>query len=200
MTIYYPGSKIGKDRLQQEFVETQEYKMYYIVTSTNIDMIFIEQLKQNYVNIYKKVDNVEKIYTIGYEGKTSDEFIKELEKTQISIVIDVRENPNSRKKGFSKKILAETLSEKGIQYKHIAELGTPKDIRLEYKNNGDIERLLNQYRIYLDENPEYIEKLLDAIGNNSACLLCFEKYAAKCHRFIISEYLYLNQGMAIKHL
>ncbi|MEN6328638.1 MAG: DUF488 domain-containing protein, partial [Syntrophomonas sp.] len=92
--------------------------MYHIIMSTNIEIIVIEQFEQNYVNIYKKVDDVGKIYTIGYEGKTVDEFLRVLEKAKISIVIDVRENPNSRKKGFSKKILSETLNNNGIQYRH----------------------------------------------------------------------------------
>ena len=174
--------------------------MYYIIISTNIDIIVIEQFKQNYVNIYKKVDAMGKIYTIGYEGKTIDEFLRVLEKTKISIVIDVRENPNSRKKGFSKKILSENLNDNGIQYRHIAELGTPKDIRVEYQTSGNIERLLDQYRIYLAENPEHINTLMDAIGNDTACLLCFEKLPTQCHRLVISEYLYLNKGMAINHL
>lgn len=174
--------------------------MYHIIMSTNIEIIVIEQFEQNYVNIYKKVDDVGKIYTIGYEGKTVDEFLRVLEKAKISIVIDVRENPNSRKKGFSKKILSETLNNNGIQYRHIAELGTPKKIRIEYQNSGNIDRLLNEYRNYLAENPEHIRTLMDAIGDKSACLLCLEKLPTQCHRLVISEYLYLNQGMAINHL
>ena len=111
---------------------------------------------------------MEKIFTIGYEGKTPDEFLKVLKEAEISIVVDVRENPASRKKGFSKKTLSATLNDNGIQYRHIAELGTPKDIRVEYQNSGNIERLLEQYRTYLTENPLNINILLDAIGNNTA--------------------------------
>lgn len=143
---------------------------------------------------------MEKIYTIGYEGKTPDEFLKVLEKAEISIVIDVRENPASRKKGFSKKALSEILNDNGIQYRHIAELGTPKDVRIEYQNSGNIVRLLEQYRAYLAENPVHIKTLVDAIGCNTACLMCFEKLPTQCHRFVISEYLYLNHGVAINHL
>jgi len=143
---------------------------------------------------------MEKIFTIGYEGKTPDEFLKVLKEAEISIVVDVRENPASRKKGFSKKTLSATLNDNGIQYRHIAELGTPKDIRVEYQNSGNIERLLEQYRTYLTENPLNINILLDAIGNNTACIMCFEKLASQCHRLVITEYLYLNHGVAINHL
>lgn len=143
---------------------------------------------------------MDRLYTIGYEGKNSSEFLKVLQNANISMVIDIRENPQSRKKGFSKKKLAEILNENGIQYIHIAELGTPKEIRVEYQNSGNIERLLDQYRNYLEENPGYIDTLLETIGDNSACLLCFEKLPTECHRFVLSEYLYFNQGMAINHL
>ncbi len=143
---------------------------------------------------------MEKIFTIGYEGKTPDEFLKVLKEAEISIVVDVRENPASRKKGFSKKTLSATLNDNGIQYRHIAELGTPKDIRVEYQNSGNIERLLEQYRTYLTENPLNINILLDAIGNNTACIMCFEKLASQCHRLVITEYLYLNHEVAINHL
>jgi len=143
---------------------------------------------------------MEKIFTIGYEGKTPDEFLKVLKEAEISIVVDVRENPASRKKGFSKKILSATLNDNGIQYRHIAELGTPKDIRVEYQNSGNLERLLEQYRAYLTENTVHINTLLDAIGNNTACIMCFEKLASQCHRLVITEYLYLNHEVAINHL
>ena len=142
--------------------------MYYIIISTNIDSMVIEQFLKTYGNIYNKVVIMEKIFTIGYEGKTPDEFLKVLKEAEISIVVDVRENPASRKKGFSKKTLSATLNDNGIQYRHIAELGTPKDIRVEYQNSGNIERLLEQYRTYLTENPLNINILLDAIGNNTA--------------------------------
>jgi len=152
-----------------------------------------------YMLIFKKVDVLDKIYTIGYEGKDFDEFLKLLQKAKISILIDVRENPNSRKKGFSKRILSEALKKEGIEYKHFAELGTPKDIRKVYQSNGNIDFLLDEYRNYLEENPKYIANLLEEIGDNDACLMCFEKLPVHCHRLVIAEYLY-QQGMAIKHL
>lgn len=140
-----------------------------------------------------------KICTIGYEGRNCDEFIELLRKEKISLLIDIRENTNSRKKGFSKKALAESLRNKGIEYKHLAELGTPKHIRLAYKNSGNIEDLLNGYTNYLNENPEYINNLLEEIGDKDACLMCFERLPINCHRFVIAEYLY-QQGVEVKHL
>ncbi|WP_054693665.1 DUF488 domain-containing protein [Syntrophomonas palmitatica] len=143
---------------------------------------------------------MQKIYTIGYEGKTLEEFLKTLKNAGVTFLVDVRENPNSRKKGFSKQILSETLNNQDIKYKHFAKLGTPKDIRLEYQSSGNIDFLFEHYRNYLKQNPEYIDNLLDEIGDNCACLMCFEKLATQCHRLVITEYLFINHGAAIKHL
>jgi len=141
-----------------------------------------------------------RIYTIGYEGRTPEDFVGTLKKANVSIVIDIRENASSRKKGFSKKALAAILADNGIKYEHMIHLGTPKDIRIEYKASGDIGYLMEHYRQYLSENPDYIADLVNIIEENQTCLMCFEKLPTECHRIILAEYLYLNQGMAINHL
>lgn len=145
------------------------------------------------------MDELGKICTIGYEGRNYEEFIELMRKEKISILIDIRENTNSRKKGFSKKALVESLRNEGIEYKHLAELGAPKHIRIAYKSSGNIEDLLNGYRNYLNDNPEYINNLLEEIGDKDACLMCFERLPINCHRLVIAEYLY-QKGVEVKHL
>ena len=67
-----------------------------------------------------------KIFTIGYEGVTMDEFLAALKGAGVEQVIDVRALPLSRRPGFSKNILAATLKDNGIGYVHLKALGTPK--------------------------------------------------------------------------
>ena len=50
------------------------------------------------------------IYTIGYEGSDIERFIETLVILKIEAVADVRELPISRKKGFSKNKLRESLA------------------------------------------------------------------------------------------
>lgn len=57
-----------------------------------------------------------KIYTIGYEGSDVDRLVSTLQAMQIDVLADVRELPLSRKKGLSKKALAERLKCVGIDY------------------------------------------------------------------------------------
>ena len=61
---------------------------------------------------------MKKIYTIGYEGKSIDEFIEELKNQGVKNLIDVRIRAGSRKKGFSKTALSEYLNNAGITYNH----------------------------------------------------------------------------------
>lgn len=69
------------------------------------------------------------IRTIGYEGSTIEHFIAALRHAEIDVLIDVRELPLSRKKGFSKNQLAEILAKADIEYVHLRGLGDPKDGR-----------------------------------------------------------------------
>ena len=50
------------------------------------------------------------LFTIGYEGRALDELIAELQAHRIDRVIDVRELPLSRRRGFSKTPLREALA------------------------------------------------------------------------------------------
>ncbi|MBM3324797.1 MAG: DUF488 domain-containing protein, partial [Calditrichaeota bacterium] len=81
------------------------------------------------------------LFTIGYEGHTLDEFLDRLADKKISIILDVRRDPISRKKGFSKTALKEALSERGIDYVHLPQFGVPRDIRQRYKEYGEADSL-----------------------------------------------------------
>jgi uncharacterized protein (DUF488 family) len=65
------------------------------------------------------------LYTAGYEGLAIDAFIARLKQARIDKVLDVREYPLSRKKGFSKKAFAECLAAEGIAYEEDKNLSFP---------------------------------------------------------------------------
>lgn len=60
---------------------------------------------------------------VGYEGRDAEQFVRDLDSADIAVVVDVRLNPISRKKGFSKRTLAEHLAAAGIGYEHLPALG-----------------------------------------------------------------------------
>src|SRR5436305_12155841 len=65
------------------------------------------------------------LFTIGYEGKTPDEFLAQLAAAGIELLIDVRAVAASRRPGFSKTALSNSVRERGIDYLHLRPLGTP---------------------------------------------------------------------------
>lgn len=64
------------------------------------------------------------LYTIGYEGASLNDFLTTLVISDVARVIDIREVPISRKRGFSKRALADALAARGIAYVHLKQLGT----------------------------------------------------------------------------
>src|SRR5687768_7504563 len=68
-------------------------------------------------------------WSLGYQGHTIESFLQALDEAGIECVADVRENPVSRKAGFSKGWLARTLEAAGMRYVHLPELGAPKALR-----------------------------------------------------------------------
>lgn len=142
-----------------------------------------------------------KIYTIGYEGRLLHEWISALQRRGVTLVVDIRRNPFSRKKGFSKHQLAAALEEAGISYRHLAALGNPAEIRAAFGRNGSKSFLYEQYTGYLESHPEAGEALLDAIEGEVPCLMCYELQPSQCHRGALTEYLLKKyKGIEVVHL
>jgi uncharacterized protein (DUF488 family) len=142
------------------------------------------------------------LHTIGYEGRDIDGFISQLQGSGINTLIDVRDIPLSRKKGFSKTPLSERLKENNIEYIHLKELGSPKNLREKVKSDGDYEYFFNEYLEYIQTQAQTIEDLYQIIINNNSCIMCFEKDPFICHRLIVAEELKRKDGnsLTINHI
>jgi uncharacterized protein (DUF488 family) len=128
------------------------------------------------------------LFTIGYEGKTPDEFLSQLREAGVELVIDVRAIAASRRPGFSKTALAASVREQGVDYVHFRALGTPAAGRQAARKG----RTTEMRRIYAGqlETPEAelaLEQALEAASEHRAALLCYEADAAGCHRTMLAE-------------
>jgi uncharacterized protein (DUF488 family) len=143
-----------------------------------------------------------KLLTIGYEGREIDEFIDCLKQFNISRLIDVREIPLSRKRGFSKSALRKRLEIENIQYIHIKELGSPSSIRNKLKSDWDYESFLEEYSEYLSGNDASIKELYQYITDGINCIMCFERCPKECHRSVIIDKIqeYDGNRLKIKHI
>lgn len=129
-------------------------------------------------------------FTIGYERTTLAGLIAALEQHGVRRVIDVRDVANSRRAGFSKKLLAASLDEHDIGYIHLRALGTPKAGR-EANRAGRMDEFRKIYEASF-QRPEAQLALLEAEDLSRAqatALLCFCGDEAKCHRHRIAEAL-----------
>ena len=129
------------------------------------------------------------IYTIGYEGRSLDDFSEELRSHGIKRLVDVREIAWSRKPGFSSKRLSEGLISNGIEYLHLRSLGSPKVIREELKRTEDFSDFAEAYKRHLDSQRESLDILSKSACEIPTAIMCFERDPAKCHRSIIASEL-----------
>lgn len=126
------------------------------------------------------------LYTIGYEGLDLPEFVVRLKGSGVKRVVDVRELPLSRRRGFSKSPLAEALEREGIRYEHVRALGNPKPLRERFKS-GDVDGGARRYRTYLHNGSRSaLIELAESIDGEKTCLLCVERSHVDCHRSIIA--------------
>ena len=141
------------------------------------------------------------IATIGYERATLDMVIERLTAAKIKILIDIRAVAASRRPGFSKRMLAASLAEQGIDYIHLRGLGTPKAGR-EAARKGRIAEMNAIYSDHL-KTPEAQLELAQAgeiAGARKSALLCYEADAAHCHRAIVAQRLRDAHGFDIVDL
>ena len=117
------------------------------------------------------------LYTIGYEGSSIDEFLTALEAAGIALVIDVRDVPISRKRGFSKNALAGLLAMRKMQYLHLKGLGDPKPGRIAAREGryADFRRIFGVH-LRSDIGQADIARGIEAALEKPACLLCFSPY------------------------
>ena len=127
------------------------------------------------------------LYTIGYEGLDIEQFVSRLKQYNINSLMDVRELPLSRKKGFSKTLLQKRLEEEGLSYFHAKELGSPREIRRKLKEDKDYASFFEEFSKYLEQNQNTVKEISDYLLGKIYCLMCFEQSADQCHRSIVAE-------------
>ena len=126
------------------------------------------------------------IVSIGYEQREVSELIDLLTANDVSTLVDVRLNPISRKKGFSKKALAAALTDAGIEYRHERGLGNPKENRDPFRQGLKSARQEYQRHLLNSAHSVY-EQIIELAGTTRIALLCFERDHDRCHRSSILE-------------
>lgn len=137
--------------------------------------------------------------SVGYERhKDSAEFARHLRSAGVERLIDVRELPISRRRGYAKTALGKAMEGEGIEYLHMRALGNPKPFRDLYKS-GKVDEGRRLYTAYLqEEQREALELLASIIPEKKTALMCVEHDAATCHRTVIVEELRAELGLSVE--
>lgn len=140
------------------------------------------------------------LYTFGYEGLTIETFIERLKQARVQLIVDVRELPLSRKKGFSKTAFREALAAADIAYEHRPSLGCPKPVRDRYKADGDWQTYTRGFLAHLTTRKAEIVDLTKTTQALTACLICFEADFSFCHRTYVARAAHQAGAPAVQHL
>jgi uncharacterized protein (DUF488 family) len=141
------------------------------------------------------------VYTAGYEGLLVDGFLNGLMRQGIKRVIDVRNNPVSRRYGFHRSTLARLCGHVDIEYKHFPELGIESDHRQDLDGPEAYAALLKRYeRSTVAKQRKSVERVASLVAEKPSALVCMEAQAAMCHRSRLAKAVSRVTGLPIRHL
>ena len=140
-----------------------------------------------------------RIYSVGYEGLTVDALVERLAGARVTVLVDVRLNPVSRKPGFSRRRLEEALSAAGIDYVHEKSLGNPVENRGSFRDGDGHEGRERMREILSNGAGEALNRVVELATTNRIALLCVEREPERCHRNVITD-MALERNPAIEVL
>lgn len=141
-----------------------------------------------------------RLFTIGYEGLELADFIGLLTRHKVETVVDVRDLPLSRKKGFSKQALRHELQLSEFGYVHMGALGCPRPIRDAYRWDQDWGRYTRGFLQHLASQQDAVAELTELAQVTRCAMLCFEADYNFCHRAMVAEAVRKRSGIEVVHI
>jgi hypothetical protein len=137
--------------------------------------------------------------SIGYERhKSVADFARLLRDAGVELLIDVRELPISRRRGYAKRALQAALNDAGVGYRHVRALGNPKSFRDLYKA-GQVEAGRELYEDFLlSERADDLAELATTLRQQRCALMCVEDDERVCHRGVILAALRSELGLSLR--
>lgn len=142
---------------------------------------------------------MDRLMTIGYEKTSLDDFITALQHAGVTTLLDIREVPISRRKGFSKRALCEAVQAAGIEYRHERELGSPKHIRERLYADGDYAQFFSSFKTYLMSKKALLRAVTRELQGGVA-LMCYERDPSTCHRSVVARHFEHLTNLSVTHI
>jgi uncharacterized protein (DUF488 family) len=178
------GNKDYKDLIHHTYTQHPYYAIHSEIAERYLNT---EELKK--VAAYKPTASQTVLYTIGYEGISLEQYLNKLIGKDVRVLVDVRNNPQSMKYGFTKSQLLNACTSVGIEYLHLPEVGIISEQRQELSCQADYDKLFAKYR--KETLPHTIstqEKILHLLKEKKRiALTCFEANICQCHRKHLAE-------------
>ena len=128
-----------------------------------------------------------KIFTLGTDRRSEEDFIEILLSYDIRALIDVRSVPKSKIPAFTRSNLETLLLREGIEYYFLGkELGG-------FRKGGYPSYTLS------DEFMQGIDKVEQIAQDRISVIICAEHFPWKCHRKWISRELH-HRGWGVEHI
>ena len=176
---------------------------YYAINSDILEQI-LNPAERRRVDAARPRQGPPCLFTLGYEGRTLEQFLNQLIQNTVSVLCDVRRNAFSMKYGFSKRTLDQACDQSGISYIHMPELGVESNRRKQLHSQADYDSLFRKYsETTLIECRESLESIRRLVSENGrVALTCFEADAAKCHRRYVADAVVASDSFAhpVSHL
>jgi uncharacterized protein (DUF488 family) len=139
--------------------------------------------------------------TIGFAGKTAEEFFRLLGEGEVRTVIDVRENRVGQLSGYAKFPDIEYFLGRigGIAYQYEPDLAPTPEIRKRYRQTRDWPEYESSFLALMRERG-FPGGILLPEGDGAVAFLCSEPGPERCHRRLIAELLaarWRSQGEAV---
>ena len=142
------------------------------------------------------------VLTIGHSTRSLESFIELLRLNEVTIVVDVRSIPRSRKNPqYNKESLPVDLARAGIDYRHMPSLGGLRHARHDSPNTGWENAGFRGFADYMqtDEFEQGITELMEIAGKSKTVVMCAEAVPWRCHRWLISDTL-VTRGWRVEHI
>lgn len=135
------------------------------------------------------------IYTIGHSTHPIEEFIAMLEASSVQQLIDIRTIPKSaHNPQFMQDALSASLSEAGIHYEYMKNLGGLRSSVKNSINTGWRNKSFRNYADYMqtDTFKNAIEELIMRAREKTTAIMCAEAVPWRCHRSLVGDALFVR--------
>jgi uncharacterized protein (DUF488 family) len=143
-----------------------------------------------------------RIHTIGHSTRSFDELAELLRAFEVSVLVDVRTMPRSRKNPqFNRDTIAPALLSHGVRYVHLPELGGLRRPQKDSSNTGWRNASFRGFADYMqtDGFELGLSRLHELATAGHVAVMCAEAVPWRCHRSLIADAV-TSRGAHVEHI